>query len=56
MMFSKKHKTVRGLERSARQVWKDFPLLTCKNVMKSWSGRVKMMLENQGFQIENLRK
>jgi hypothetical protein len=56
LMFWKKPKDLVGLKRSARQVWKNFPLSTCYNVMKSWRGRVELMLKNQGSQIENLKK
>ena len=47
---------ITGLKRSARAVWKEFPEVQCLNIMKSWSGRVKKMLESGGFQIENLKQ
>jgi hypothetical protein len=56
LMFWKKPKDLNGLKRNARQVWKKFLLSTCYNVMKSWRGRVELMLKNQGSQIENLKK
>jgi hypothetical protein len=52
LMFWKIPKDLSGLQRSARQVWKKFPLFTCYNVMKSWRGRVELVRKNQGSQIE----
>jgi methylphosphotriester-DNA--protein-cysteine methyltransferase len=56
ILFGKKATGLDGLKRVARQVWAGFPLATCVNTMKSWPGRVKKMIESQGFQIENLKK
>ncbi|OQV14322.1 hypothetical protein BV898_11442 [Hypsibius exemplaris] len=55
-MFKKKPKGIPGLQRAARQVWKEFPLSVCRNVMKSWKGRVIQMVDAKGFQIENSKK
>ncbi|OQV24132.1 hypothetical protein BV898_02083 [Hypsibius exemplaris] len=49
LMFKKKPKGIPGLQRAARQVWKEFPLNVCRNVMKSWRGRVIQMLDVKGF-------
>lgn len=55
-MFGKKALTLGGLKKVARQVWPKFLLQTCYNIMAAWGERVNLMLENSGFQIENLKK
>jgi transposase len=55
IMGGRKPTTLDGLMRTARQVWKEFPLETCYNTTAAWSDRVNLMLLNQGFQIENLK-
>ena len=55
-MFTRKPETIAGLQKIAREVWKEFPETTCYNTMKAWPGRVQKMLQNNGFQIENMKK
>ena len=54
-MFTRKPETIAGLQKIAREVWKEFPETICYNTMKAWPGRVQKMLQNNGFQIENMK-
>jgi hypothetical protein len=55
IMFSKTS-ILEGLQRAGKRAWADFPSETWYQTMASWGKRVNQMLENQGYQINNLKK
>ena len=38
----------------AKRVWKDFPQGNIFRSLKSWPSRIDKMVENRGFQVENM--
>jgi len=56
IMFGKKALTLDGLKKVGHQVWANFSLQTCSYTMTAWGERLKLMLENSGSQMENLKK
>ena len=55
-MFARKPETIAGLQKIAREVWKEFPETICYNTMKTWPRRVQKMLRNNSFQIRKYEK
>jgi hypothetical protein len=55
IMFRKKATTLPVLQRHLRKVWSEFSDSTCYKVMEAWVPRVKMLIDNQGLQIEHLK-
>ena len=44
------------MEKIVKDVWNKFNLKIVRNVLSSWNDRVKLMIEQQGFQMEQIWK
>jgi hypothetical protein len=46
--------SLRRLIRVMKDEWSKISLEVCVNTLQSWEKRVEMMIDNNGYQIENL--
>lgn len=53
-LWLRKARGLQGLKRVMRDEWSKLSVSLCQRVLASWEKRVKMMLDNHGFQIEHL--
>jgi histone H3/H4 len=53
-LFRMKATSVVGLKRHVTRLWNAFPVTTCYKIMSIWEGRVKKVVENMGYHIENM--
>ena len=54
-LWKRKAQDINGLKRAMRQEWSRISKELCVKTLKSWESRVKLMLENNGLQIEHLK-
>ena len=54
-LWKRKAQDINGLKRAMRQEWSRISKELCVKTLKSWEFRVKLMLENNGLQIEHLK-
>ena len=54
LLFKKKPRAKGGFERAIKTEWLKLPMDKIRKALKSWKGRVKLMLERKGYQIEHL--
>lgn len=55
-LFDHAATTVVGLKRVMRKVWSDLDQTKINNALRSWSKRVKLMIEMRGLQFEHVLK
>ena len=54
LLFKKKPRADGGFERAIKTEGLKLPMDKIRNTLKSWKGRVKLMLEKTGYQIQRL--
>jgi hypothetical protein len=55
-LFNRKPRTLAGLKTVMLDEWSKLSIVIIRKTLRAWSGRVKLMLENHGYQIEHGRK
>jgi hypothetical protein len=54
-LWKKKTRNLARLMRAMKEEWKNISKALCLRTLQSWKGRVQKMLDNHGYQIENLK-